>query len=664
MSEQTSEFTDYASLPPASRNFTHDLVTLPAPPPAAGGPSIGFVYKWSMTDRTYDSNQYPVSGVFSGTTTPWLNELDAVPASWQWTALDTHAQKARAKQVKAQMVAMNPPGGYTGTTAEQISQRYSTDMWAASVFPADQLDRLQVWIDDDAEFARQRLGGANTNVIRSAADFDVTAWIQAATNAAALTDLQATLLAAQETDGLFVCDYTPVLGSVVTNQFVQNNAFLAAPICLLTVESGALQPKAIQIVGTDANSYIFTPGDTNDPNGDAWLLAKLWVANADLTWWFSGSHLYNTHSIDMIFGIAALEQIAAGTLAEDHPIVILAKPHLVKSFNINTAVYNMKVFGGIYQVGQFCDQVLPTGRIGIYEIITNLYSDYEFASAGFDQDLQSRGLDSGPIAGVSFPYRDDGQVWWEAIETFVGTIVEAYADDDAVKSDVGLNAWMNSVQTAFNQDGNSRFTWTPTKDGLTSICTNLVFLCSVQHCSVNNSMFNSWAFTPNGPFSMQQAPPVDATSVTQQTVLDTLPNPTPVDGKVSGSDGRSSPATDMHLVQNQVTFVMNGTAAIPGQKVVSEFLAGTGTEASLEATYPYAPGSAQASAVSAFYNAIWTGAGSVKTTICDQEQTRIAAYQNANPGKPVPNTVSYYYLTAEAEPSMYLNAPATSAIQI
>lgn len=43
-------------------------------------------------------------------------------------------------------------------------------------------------------------------------------------------------------------------------------------------------PAAIQIVGTDPTSYIFTPGDADDPDGDAWLLAKLWTASADQQW--------------------------------------------------------------------------------------------------------------------------------------------------------------------------------------------------------------------------------------------------------------------------------------------------------------------------------------------------------------------------------------------
>ncbi|MCA9696582.1 MAG: hypothetical protein KC431_03570, partial [Myxococcales bacterium] len=591
----------------------------------------------------------------------------SIPQAWKWSEADLAAQAARTQQVDRQMQAMTPPRPISGTTAQQIKWRYSARMWSEEVFEPAQLERLFVWLDDDAEFARQRLGSANTNVIRSATSFDVEAWISSSANADKLDRLRLRMLRAQANAELFVCDYRPVLGSVVQSCYVRHGGALAAPVCFFVVRDDELEPIAIQIEATNPHSYIFTPTDEADERGDAWLLAKLWVANADQTWWFSGSHLFNTHSIDMIFGIAALNQLASGPLTESHPMLMLARPHLVKVFDINNAVYSMptpylsdgdKAYagGGIYQVDQFCDRVLPTGRIGIYEIIDNLYRDYDFAGSALLSNMAERGLLDGPIAKVSFPYRDDAKVWWPAVEGLVRGVVEAsYADDAAVAADLALGGWMKLVETAFNQNQaqGPRFVWTATKAGLVEVFTNLIFLCSVQHCSVNNSMFNSWAFTPNGPFSMQKAPPRDAASVSQALVLATLPDPTKV-----GNDGSTSLATDMELIRNQVTFVMNGTAEVP------ELLAGDGSRESLYAAYPYPEGSPQRAAVDVFYVSVWLGSGSVKARITANQRERIEAYFRGREPGVIPNSVSYYYLSVDAVGGMFLNAATTQAIQI
>jgi hypothetical protein len=619
-----------------------------------------FVYSGlTATDLNYDTSQYPVAGTFAGVLPPWLNDIATIPADWQRTTADAQAAEAREKQRLAAMdyISKNVPGQkYPGpSTAQIIAQRYTQGMWTGdtSIFSPAQITALTThWIADDAELARQRLGGANPNVIKLAdsSHYDIAAWIAKAGNGAALASLQTTLTNAQRDGCLFVCDYRPVLGAAVTGQLVLKGRYLAAPLCFFTIGSdNTLMPQAIQISATDPGAYIFTPTDPADTKGDAWLLAKLWVGSADQQWWFSGSHLFNTHTIDMLFGTAALNQIQTGALPADHPLVILAKPFLEKSFNVNSGVINMPgtLGKGIYQKGGFCDNVLPTGRVGLYQVINSLYQNYRFDQNAFPAQMDSRGLNAGAITKVAFPYRDDGQRWWSALNSFVTAIVAAsYASDDAVAADAGLNAWMRTVQGAFNHDGTARFTWTPTKAYLTSVFSNLLFTCSVQHTSVNNNMFNGWGFTPNGAFAMQAAPPANAAAVSSQTVLDSLPDP-------------QSPAALANVIQPQISFVMGGTST------VSETLGvDSGSPAAMQAVYPYAAGSAQQAAVGAFWNAVWEGGSSVAAAIKANQQARIASWHGA---LPVPNSLAYYYLSAELvswQSPQYLNAATTNAIQI
>lgn len=625
---------------------------------AVGTPQ--YVYSGlNAQDLAYDTSQYPVSGTFNSVLPPWLNDLGTVPGDWQQTAADAQASKDRSAQVNAASaysLTNVPQQQYTAnTTAGLIEQLFTLGLWNPAVFDATQIATLtQNWIADDTELARQRLGGANPNVIKQASGiYNIPQWIAHATNGASLSALQNTLLTAQNAGALFVCDYTPVLGTVVLNRFVRNRQYLAAPIGFFTIDpaTNTLLPQAIQITATDSTSYIFTPGDSNDPQGDAWLLAKLWLASSDQQWWYSGSHLFNTHTIDMLFGIAALNLIQTGVLPNAHPLVILAKPYLQKSFNINNAVIEApsKSSGGtgIYQYNQFVDQVLPTGRIGLYQIVSNLYQGYSFDANAFPAQLASRGLSGGPIDKVVFPYRDDGQIWWNAITAFVGQIVDAtYGSDAAVAADGPLNSWLGQVQAAFNHDGTTRFTWTPTVAYLKSVFSNLLYTCSVQHTSVNNTMFNGWAFPPNGAFALQQPPPASAREVTRQTVLSSLPFPQNVTALTS-------------IIQPQIAFVMNGTAT------VSETLGvNPSTEAAIYTVYPYVQGSTQYAAVGAFWNAIWTGPGSVSARIAANQAARTASWKGSTP---VPNSLAYPYLSANLtawSPPQYLNAPVTNAIQI
>jgi reactive intermediate/imine deaminase len=628
--------------------------------PSPGGGAVDFAYNaLTREDLRYEKSQYPVEGTFTGVTPPWLNDLSRVPADWRPTTEDNVASAARLQQIEAELAYITanvPQQRYTGATTEQlIEERYTLGMWSPEVFAKGQIEALtRNWIKSDAEFARQRLGGANPNVIKraDAGGDDVSGWIAGACNGGELGSLAKRLTVLQQQGQLFVCDYRALLGPVIDNGFVMNGRHFAAPVCFFSIDADGdtLTPEAIQIVGNRAESYIFTPDDPADTNGDAWLLAKLWVASADQQWWFSGAHLFNAHTIDMLFGIAALNQIASGALSGDHPMLVLAKPFLVKVFDINSQIISAPAAqeGGIYQKGAnpFCDQVLPTGRVGVYQIISGLYKDYRFEDNAFPAQMSRRGLEGEAIDKVAFPYRDDGRIWWGAIKAFVGEIVRAtYADDAAVASDKALAAWMGKVKAAFNHDGASRFSYLPTRAGIEAVFTNLLFLCSVQHTAVNNTMFPSWAFTPNGAFAMQAAPPRDAASVTQAMVLASLPDPQ------GGALGE--------IIAKQIYFVMNATPIVPGTLGVDPRSADR-----MHAVYPYAPGSAQAAAVGRFWSTIWTGESSVAARIKQNQEARVRSWRGATP---VPNSLSYDYLSpglVAFAPPAYLNAPVMNAIQV
>ncbi|UXI03706.1 hypothetical protein NH461_25160 [Photobacterium sp. TY1-4] len=634
--------------------------------------SIQYQFVYSESARTYTTEQYPQAGVFTGITTPWFNTFNAVPGSWQSTTQDNALNEARAAQVaKAnQYIQTNVPAQqYSGSAIEQLHQRFTKGIWDNTVFSPQQIQTLtDNWIHDDAEFARQRLGSANPNVIQAynGSNQDLADFINQSHGAADSAGLLQRLQQAHDSHRLFVCDYRPALASIEQNGLVQerhtpdfmpDGFVFSVPVAFFIAEppgsDSPMLPAAIQIDATN-QGYIFTSQDGEN----AWLLAKLWTASADAQWWFSGSHLYNTHSIDMIFATAALQLEQEGTLPSDHPMAVLMLPHLKKIYNINVAIYNPDYpmqsgsQPGLYQPHSFCDQFLPTGRIGIFQLINDLYQDYQFDAQAFDQNLAARGMDTTRFPG-HFPYRDDGQIWWQAIRQFVSDIVDAtYPDDQAVANDKALNAWMTLAQSAFNHDGYSRFTWQATKAYTKQAMTNLFFLTTTQHTAVNDTMFAGYGFIPNGPFAMQTPPPSGG-SVSDHELLSALADP-----QFLSHDTGTEPQVAWP-VMNQINFVMNGTAE------VVDVVAGTQDVNSLLKIYPYPANSEQYAAVTRFHQALWDGNNSVDAQIKANQQTRISDYQAAHPNaETVPNSVSYPFLSVTLPEDADVNAPTMNTIQI
>ena len=614
-------------------------LAIPAAPPATASLDTipDFVFAYLKADRGYDTSEYPVAGIFDQTTTPWLNDINLVPSYNHWTLVDVELRGQRLAQINAEnqyAKTMVPGQIYKGNTAEQVRQRFSLGMFDPKVFAQSQIDALtQFWIDDDAEFGRRPLGGANPNAIAmypgSASKLD-----QLLTEGGAhdLSALSRRLERARSDRKLFWCDYTGLLGPVEHNRFIRNGQYWTVPMVFYLYDATVLglMPAAIQL---RAGGYWFTPAD----DANSWLLAKLYAACADTQSCFSGTHLYHTHSVAMIFGIAALKLIAQGTLSLTHPILMLVNPHLVKVYDVNTKVYNVRADPnrpfdpvtnplGIYQKGQFCDQHLPTGRIGVYQMISSLYSSYSFDDNAFDSSIATRGLDSRTLPGI-FPYRDDGQIWWRTLQLFTKAVVDAcYSSDAAVVADQPLNEWLCLVEQTFNRDGTKRFTWKPTRDYLASALTHLSFLTTAQHTAVNVAMFDAYAFIPNGPFAMT-APSPAGPGVSDEQVLRSLPDP-------QNSEALQS------AILGQINMLMVATPEVT-------YRAAAQLDASaLHAMFPYDRVTQPAlyRAVADFHEHLVQAKGAVESN----RQTRIDHYRRQHPdAATIPNSVCYPYLSVE-----------------
>lgn len=600
------------------RHYMNLLTTLPQET-SASSKRPAFIFKYNLIDRTYGSPEYSSSGVFTKTTTPWLNDLSTIPSNQLWTKEDIAFRKERGKENDSNATKAKdevPKQTYSGTVVEQALQRFSKGFFNTDAAPFPTVPAmLEHWLGNDAEFARQRLGANNPDVISrySETSDQLNARIKNGAGAKDIDVLTTQLQTALKANKLFVCDYVNILGKVRT---IRTDQFWTVPVAFFIYDDNiqGLMPVAIQL---RVGEYWFTPADAEN----AWLLAKLYTASADAQWWFSGTHLFNTHSIDMIFGIAAF----VSGLPATHPMYMLFDPHMKKVYNINTAVYNAGGTNGIYQRGIFVDKVLPTGRIGLYELVNALYQDYDFEKAAFPEEMKSRGVDKASFPGI-FPYRDDGQVWWDALQSFtVGIIDATYTSDSDVENDTALIAWLKEIESAFNNDGVKRFpAFNNTKDQLKILMTNLSYITTAQHTAVNNTMFDGLALVGNGPFSMAKAAPKDA-NINDDDVFASMPNP-------------QNGIKDITTILTQIGFVMAGTATV-------DYLAACDINASIDCMhkmYSYPKDTPQYDAVAAFANNLKNVA---KPKLLQNQQARVIAFKKSNPtAVTIPNTVNYDYL--------------------
>ncbi|XP_072269462.1 hydroperoxide isomerase ALOXE3-like [Pyxicephalus adspersus] len=276
---------------------------------------------------------------------------------------------------------------------------------------------------------------------------------------------------------MFLADYK-ILENIPTNTIHDKKQFIAAPMCLLWKNpKDQLVPIAIQLSQTPGeHSPVFLPSDAEFD----WLLAKIWVRNADFQVHEVDSHLLRTHFIAEVFYIATIRQLPMG-----HPVYKLIFPHLRYTLEIN--VLARKQLTG--PKGLF-DQAVVTGNGGVPILLKKAMKGVTYSSLCLPDNIASRGMESIP----NYLYRDDGMKIWLAVESFVSDIVNYYyTSDEMVRQDPELQAWVAEIFTeGFLQNKSS-------------------------------GRFDHYSWMPNGPTSMRSPPPT-AKGATIETILQALPD--------------------------------------------------------------------------------------------------------------------------------------------
>ncbi|XP_071803307.1 allene oxide synthase-lipoxygenase protein-like [Asterias amurensis] len=363
----------------------------------------------------------------------------------------------------------------------------------------------------DKRFAAQRLMGCNPAQI----------WLctEIPSNFAVTDDMVKpimegmTLKQAIEKKKLFIVNYE-ILKDLATT----DNRLVCAPMALFFVDNtNTLMPVAIQLFQDPSNDNpVFLPTDPEY----TWILAKMWFNNADGAYHEAATHLGFTHLLVESTGVAANR-----CLSPSHPIFKLLAPHYLYLMAIDSLA-----LVSLINPGGSVDENMNIGQVGFISITERVFPTWRLNVEGsLPADLRNRGVED-PDVLPNYYYRDDAILLYEAIMEYVEYVVnKRYHSAELLAGDNEIQEFAETLVRSTDDGGcgiqgvtgNGQFS---TNAELIDVLVSIIFAASISHAAVNFNQYDEYGFPPNAPLWMSGQPPTNKTPLTEQDVLDSLPN--------------------------------------------------------------------------------------------------------------------------------------------
>lgn len=365
----------------------------------------------------------------------------------------------------------------------------------------------------DLIFAYLQVAGANPVVLQQFTKEDVRLPItkedyEAIAEKFGVTD---SLPNALEEGRLYVSDYKLLEGlpnGNYINPCLVEQKYISAPMALFAVppkesSSRSLFPVAISYQNTSISEewLLFTPLDA-DSQEEPWMTAKSIVQMADSNYHELISHLGRTHLVVEAFIVPTYH------LPENHPVRNLLIPHFEGTVLINYGAHTLLV-----PPGGIVDSLLAS-TIGADQSLAAKGAQsylFNFNSIDFPQTLVDRGVNN-PDTLPIYPYREDSQLIWDAIHTWVNDYLSIYyANDAAIVEDQALQSWGATLASLdggrvqnFGEDSQGQI---KTRDYLVKAVSTIIFTASAQHAAVNFPQKPYMMYVPGFPLARYLMPP-------------------------------------------------------------------------------------------------------------------------------------------------------------
>jgi arachidonate 15-lipoxygenase len=475
-------------------------------------PELNSVSRTESLSRQREAYQYDRQ------TLPPLVFLDKVPSVENFSSQYTIERLAATTELIPNML---------GATAKSFLDPLDTLQDYEDFFTLLKLPEVAKVYQTNNSFAEQRLSGVNPMAIEKLAQGDTRAQLlddpSFQANIEPLFDLPKELAQGN----IYITDYTGTDPDYIGPSFVRGGShekgrkYLPKPLAFFWWRSigigdrGKLVPIAIQLnASKDPNVYqlsdakIYTPFEQNPLD---WLFAKVCVQIADANHHEMSTHLCRTHFVMEPIAIATARQ-----LAENHPLSILLKPHFL--FMLANNDLGQKV---LINNGGLVDRLLAGNLPESMKLVEEAAKAWDINKFAFPDEIKNRGMMDIP----HYPYRDDGMLVWNAIDTFVSKyLTHFYPTSTEIVQDNELQAWTSELADRTN-GGNVN--GMPAKiesiEQLIKLATTIIFTCGPQHSAVNFSQYEYMGFVPNMPLAAYQDIPDPREKVDEQKILNLLP---------------------------------------------------------------------------------------------------------------------------------------------
>ena len=388
-----------------------------------------------------------------------------------------------------------------------------------AVFPLPQVAKTY---QTDHSFAEQRLSGANPMVLRLLDASDPRADILAKlATVQPLFDVRQQL----QEKNIYIADYTGTdpnyraPSRIQGGTYEKGRKYLPKPRAFFAWrwtgmrDRGEIAPIAIQL-DPKPGSHVYT---SFDPPLD-WLFAKFCVQIADANHHEMSSHLGRTHLV-----MEPIAIVTARQLAENHPLSLLLKPHF-RFMLVNNELARTQLISP----GGPVDELLAGTLAETIEISREACTTWSLDQFAFPTELKNRGMeDTNQLP--HYPYRDDGLLLWNAIQTFVsGYLNYFYPKKETIAGDTELQRWAQELSSETGGKVKGMPERIDNVQQLIEIVTTVIFTCGPQHSAVNYTQHQYMSFAANMPLAgYRDIPGITAPDLpevmTEQKVLQLLP---------------------------------------------------------------------------------------------------------------------------------------------
>jgi arachidonate 5-lipoxygenase len=171
-----------------------------------------------------------------------------------------------------------------------------------------------------------------------------------------------------------------------------------------------------------------------------------------------------------------------------------------------TLAINTKARNGLIDAGGIFDEFISCGGGGHIKLAVELYKKWTLRSNNIRRNLKERGVDNVEELPY-YPYRDDGLLVWDAMETYVRDIVNNhYQNDEDIMNDKELQNYGQDICNHGHTSPQFEMSMVATKENVVETFTTIIWTVSCQHAAMNFGQYKYLGFPLNAPMSIYVDP--------------------------------------------------------------------------------------------------------------------------------------------------------------